>query len=127
MGAPSFPKSSPALVERYEAALASHPETVGRSMFGYPASFIGGNMATGLCRDDWYVRLPPDEREVLLGIPGAGPFAPMPGRPMREYVVLPPSIVADDAALHGWLRRAIAYGASLPSKDVARPRAKTSP
>jgi hypothetical protein len=35
---------------------------------------------------------------------------------MGGYAVLPPSIVADDHALRGWLDRAIDYGRSLPAK-----------
>ena len=40
----------------------------------------------------------------------------MPGRTMRGYATLPPDVVADDAALDGWLEKAIAFAASLPAK-----------
>jgi hypothetical protein len=40
----------------------------------------------------------------------------MPGREMKGYAIVPPSIVADDAALDGWLERAFANGRSLPPK-----------
>ena len=55
-------------------------------MFGYPALFVGGNLATGLftrtagsCGSR--ERTPP--RAVRL--PGRGPFSPMPGRAMKGY------------------------------------------
>lgn len=85
-------------------------------MFGYPAAFVGGNMSTGLHQDAWMVRLPEGARAELLALDGARVFEPMAGRPMREYVVLPPSVVGDDAALDLWVARSIAYAASLPAK-----------
>ena len=39
---PSFEKSSPALVARFEAVAARHPEARRKPMFGYPALFVGG-------------------------------------------------------------------------------------
>ena len=35
---------------------------------------------------------------------------------MKGYAVLPPDVVADDAALDGWLERAIEFGKTLPAK-----------
>ena len=84
-------------------------------MFGYPALFVGGNLASGLFADTWMVRLGPADLEALVELPGAGPFSPMPGRTMG-YATLPPDVVADDAALDGWLERAIAFAGSLPAK-----------
>ena len=55
--APSFAKSSPAIVARFEAVAARHPEARRKPMFGYPALFIGGNYATGLYEESWVVRL----------------------------------------------------------------------
>jgi hypothetical protein len=40
----------------------------------------------------------------------------MQGREMKGYAIVPPSIVADDAALDEWLERAFAHGRSLPAK-----------
>jgi hypothetical protein len=113
---PTFEKSPPALVERFSAAMDRHPSAERRKMFGYPCAFVGGNMATGLFADSWMVRLPDTERAELLAVEGARPFEPMAGRPMREYVVVPPAIVADDAALDRWVGRALAYAGSLPAK-----------
>ncbi len=44
------------------------------------------------------------------------PFSPMAGRTMRGYGILPPDVVADDAALDQWLERAIDFAGSLPPK-----------
>ena len=46
----------------------------------------------------------------------------MPGRPMTGFTLLPTSIVDDDGAIRQWVRRAIAYGTTLPPKV---PKAKS--
>ena len=113
---PKFEKSSPELVARFDAAAARFPEAERRKMFGYPALFVGGNLVTGLFAQTWMIRLSHDDREALLAMPGAAPFEPMAGKPMKGYATLPDDVVADDAALDGWVRRTIAFGATLPAK-----------
>ena len=113
---PAFTKSPPQLVARFDAAAARHPQAERRKMFGYPALFVGGNLATGLFADRWMVRLRPADLEAALALPGAEPFSPMPGRSMKGWAALPPDVVADDAALEPWLERAFAFAGSLPAK-----------
>ena len=113
---PKFEKSSPELVARFDATAARFPEAERRKMFGYPALFVGGNLITGLFAQRWMIRLPDDDREALLAVPGASPFEPMPGKPMKGYATLPDGVVADDASLDEWVRRAIAFGQTLPAK-----------
>ncbi len=113
---PSFHKSPTGLVARFDAAAERHPHAQRRKMFGYPALFVGGNLATNLFRDAWVVRLAADDLEAILAMPGAGPFAPMPGRPMRGYATLPPAIIADDAELDRWLAKALSFAGTLPAK-----------
>ena len=72
MAGPQFTKSPPELVERFDAAAARHPDAQRRKMFGYPALFVGGNLATGLFADTWMVRLGPADLEALVALPGAG-------------------------------------------------------
>jgi TfoX/Sxy family transcriptional regulator of competence genes len=109
-------KSPPELTERFAAVASRHPAGQRRTMFGYPALFVGGNLATGLFADTWMVRLAPADLEALLAMPGSAPFTPMPGRTMRGYATLPAGVVSDDAALDAWLERALAFAASLPAK-----------
>jgi TfoX/Sxy family transcriptional regulator of competence genes len=116
MAVPQFTKSPPELVERFDAAAARHPAAARRKMFGYPALFVGGNLATGLFADTWMVRLAPADLAALVALPGAAPFAPMPGRTMKGYATLPPDVVAQDAELDAWLERAITFAGSLPAK-----------
>ncbi len=85
-------------------------------MFGYPALFVGGNLATSLFEDRWVARLAPDDVARALELPGAERFAPAPNRVMRGWVLLPRETVDDDAALDGWVERAMAFAGSLPPK-----------
>ena len=87
-------------------------------MFGYPALFVGGNLATGLFAESWMVRLAPDDLATLLALPGAGPFTPMPGRTMKGYGTLPPDVVsrrrrAGRLARAGALVRRVAAGEAV--------------
>ncbi len=96
------------------------PDVVVKPMFGYRCAWINGNMVTGLFADEWWVRLSEPERDALLELPGAHPFEPMPGRSMGRYVVLPPEVAADDAALDPWLDKAIEFTRSMPPKKKWR-------
>ncbi len=109
-------KSSPELVETFQAAVPDGPGVERRQMFGYPCAFVNGNMFTGLHEERLIVRLPEDRRAELLAVDGASVFEPMKGRPMRQYVVVPPMILGDAKALRAWMRRARDYAASLPAK-----------
>jgi hypothetical protein len=112
---PSFTKSPPELVERFGAVLADYPEAVRKQMFGYPAAFVGGNMATGLFRDEWVVRLPAEEIEAARAA-GARPFEPAPGKPMKAFVMIPRGDVGDDVAIRRWVERGLALARSMPAK-----------
>jgi len=115
---PTFTKSSPELVARFESTLDRHaaPDVTLRKMFGYPCAWIAGNMLTGLFAEDWWVRVSEPDREALLALPGAHQFEVMPGKAMGRYVVLPPDVVTSDADLDAWLERAIAFTRTVPPK-----------
>ena len=113
---PSFEKSPPDLVERFEAVARRFPEADRRQMFGYPCLFVGGKLVTGLHESSWMVRLPEAGLAELLAMSGAGPFEPMAGRAMKGYAVLPADLVADDGAIEAWVRRAIDHVRTLPPK-----------
>jgi TfoX/Sxy family transcriptional regulator of competence genes len=113
---PAFTKSPPELVARFDAAAARHPQAERRKMFGYPALFVGGNLATGLFADRWMLRLRPADLEEVLALPGAAPFSPMPGKGMKGYASLPDDVIADDARLDEWIGRSLAAAGDLPPK-----------
>ena len=99
-----------------DAALPADPRVERRKMFGYPCAFVNSNMFAGLHQQSLIVRLPEGERARLLQEPGAEVFEAMPGRPMREYVAVPPGMIRDGPTLAAWVGRAFAYGAGLPPK-----------
>ena len=81
---------SPAeLTERFAGVTDGSPASPASKMFGEIAGFVNGNMVTGLHAGRWFVRLTGDDKAEALALPGAGPFEPMPGRPMGDYIVLP--------------------------------------
>jgi hypothetical protein len=110
------------LVERFKAVMDGFPGVERRQMFGYPCAFANGRMLTGLFESSWIVRLPDDARAEMLMLEGARPFEAMPGRPMREYVVVPEAIVQDTSALLPWLERSLAYVSMLPPKPPKPPK-----
>ena len=57
---------------------------------------------------------------AFLALPGASPFVPMEGRPMREYVAAPPGMLASPDELEKWMGRAFSFTKSLPPKVKAR-------
>jgi len=121
------PKWKPApqhLVSTFERAAGSLSGAEVRKMFGYPAAFLGGNMFTGLHEDHMILRLSEQDRTILLQERGARIFEPMPGRPMREYVVVPESILASPPKLSEWLNRAQAYARTLPAKSSKGKRSR---
>lgn len=90
-------------------------------MFGYPSAFVAGNLFAGLHQESVIVRLGENERAAAIAEQGARIFEPIPGRPMREYIVLPDAALKRRGKLAGWLQRALDYAASLPTKEK-RPR-----
>jgi TfoX/Sxy family transcriptional regulator of competence genes len=122
----AWKKSSPELIARFSACLPDDPLVERRSMFGYPCAFVQGHMVSGLHEERLIVRLPADERDALMAEGGAI-FSPMPGRLMKEYVVVPPALVAKHQALCTWVARAVAYGTTLPPKAAKAPKAPKPP
>jgi TfoX/Sxy family transcriptional regulator of competence genes len=108
-------KSPEELVAAFDSVMPGAPAVM-RKMFGCPAGFIHGNMFMSLHQEDMILRLPDKSRTELLAIEGARLFEPMPGRPMREYVVVPVSIVHDPEKLGQWVSKALEYATSLQPK-----------
>ena len=93
-----------------------------RPMFGCPAYFTGGNLFAGVWQETMMLRLS-EEGRAEIAAAGGRPFEPMPGRAMKEYVALPPDMMADRDVAAAWVRKAAAYAASLPPKEK-KPRKK---
>jgi TfoX/Sxy family transcriptional regulator of competence genes len=86
-----------------------------RPMFGSVAAFANGYMFMGLYAADLFVRLPEAERAGRLAA-GWHNLEPMPGRPMRDYVVLAGDWRAAPDQAREWAARALEFVVSLPPK-----------
>lgn len=111
-------KAPAALVKVFNEALSTVPGAQARTMFGYPAAFVNGNMFTGIFADRMFVRLPADGLAEASRL-GGKPFEPMPGRPMKAYTEIPDQIVSFPAKLRTWMVRGYEYTESLPPKGKA--------
>ncbi|HXK24802.1 MAG TPA: TfoX/Sxy family protein [Myxococcota bacterium] len=123
---PRWRRSPPELAQAFDGALPDDPRIERRAMFGFPCAFTGGHLFSGLHQADILVRLDEPDREKLLSQPGARVFEPMAGRPMREYVLVPPALHADPRALRGWIARALEFTAAMPAKKSASKKKTTT-
>jgi TfoX/Sxy family transcriptional regulator of competence genes len=113
-------KSPETLVQRFSEIVPHDPRVERRKMFGYPAAFVAGNLFMGLHQEALILRLSEKDRTSFLKIDGASVFEPMPGRPMREYVVVPSSMLNGVASLAKWIRRSLDYASSIPPRRAGK-------
>jgi TfoX N-terminal domain len=123
---PKFEKSPPELVTRFDELAELVPEATRRPMFGYPSCVLNGNMFMSLFQDDLVLRLGPGDRETLISKHGGTPFEPMPGRQMKDYVVVPPAMVSTKR-VEPWVERSIEFARSLPPKAKKAAKANKAP
>ena len=115
----AWKKTSPELVTAFDKAVPVAPSVTRRPMFGYPSALVNGNMFAGTFQDSIVVRLAETDRAALLKLKGAAPFEPM-GHPMKEYVVVPASIVSKPKELGAWIERGHRYAKTLPAKSATK-------
>jgi TfoX/Sxy family transcriptional regulator of competence genes len=117
---PTFRKSSSELIARFGELAVLAGDADRKQMFGYPTCVLRGNMFMGLHEDSLILRLAESGRAEFTDRHGATAFEPMPGRPMKEYVVVPPALLYDDA-VSDWARRSLAHAEQPRAK---KPRKK---
>ena len=108
-------KTPPQLVASFDRAAPKDPRVVRKPMFGYPALFLNGNMFAGTFQNKIVARLSEADRQKAI-TNGVKQFEPMPGRPMKEYIVVPATDVGTPAALRSWIARAHRHALTLPAK-----------
>jgi len=111
-----IPKPDPKAKKALEAIVASVPGAVVKPMFGNFSGFKDGTMFAGMFGKEVFVRLSEDDRAAALEVPGAKVFEVMKGRPMKEYVCLPPAVLADKKKTGAWVAKSIAYARTVPPK-----------
>ncbi len=113
---PKFTKTPREIVAAFDAASPSRSDVQRKTMFSYPALFVKGNMFAFTFGPKIAVRLDEAGRAKAAKA-GAGPFEPMPGRQMKEYVSVPASAMKG-AALKKWIADGLAYADTLPAKTA---------
>ena len=104
-------------VKAFEVATSGLAGAEPRKMFGYSCVFAMGNMFAGLHEAGMVLRLSDEQRVEFLRLKGAEQFEPMPGRVMREYVVVPRGLLNAPDQLQEWVERSLSYVSSLPAKE----------
>ena len=121
----AWTKSPQSLIDLFEKSVPSGANISLRKMFGYPAAFAGGNLFIGLHQDDFIMRLSERDRARFSAEYGERVFEPMRGRPMREYVRLPPELLSDARKRASWIRRSLRYAEVIPPKAKSPERSQS--
>lgn len=119
-----LPKATRAAIALFESIRPTAPNVSVRAMFGQPAAFRAGHLFLGVFGDAVFLRMSETDRQAARRLPGARPFEPMPGRAMREYVVLPTSVLSDPPRARAWIERSLGYVSTLPTKTPARTKSR---
>jgi TfoX/Sxy family transcriptional regulator of competence genes len=112
----TWEKMSQATAEKL-AALVEGFECQKKPMFGHEVYWVKGNMFAGVFASQVWIRLSRDDQaDFFEAYEDAKLFEPMAGRPMKDYVVLPDAVLADNKVANTWLEKAYNYTATLPEK-----------
>lgn len=104
---------------RYEQMMkaASTFDVRARRMFNGMGIYTGEKMFAFLYEDEIGLKLPPEELEQALAMPGAGPVQPDPNSdPMREYVKLPPDVINNFEIFTVWVEKSANYARRKPQQ-----------
>ena len=119
----TMPKPTSDSIERFKRVLSADDRASLRPMFGNLAAFANGYLFAGLFGDSVFVRADP-ETDASIMAAGGQPFAPMPGRPMTGYVVLPVTWATDDERLAAAIATSLEHTMAMPPKPPKPPKAK---
>jgi TfoX/Sxy family transcriptional regulator of competence genes len=103
------------LADSVRRELSRQAGLVEKKMFGGLAFLINGNMSVGIHGDELIVRIDPDATDAALQEPGARLFD-LTGRPMKGWLLVGGSGIAEAKALEKWVHRGVEYASSLPKK-----------
>jgi len=90
-------------------------------MFGYPCAFVNRNMFAGLFGEEMFLRLTAAERAKMMKNQGAKPFEPMPGRVMKEYIIVPSGLLGNSPGLKRLIARSMQFAKTLKPKMKKAP------
>src|SRR5215210_3230359 len=98
----------PGTVQRIRRYLAARDDVVEKRMVGGLSFLVGGRMCCGVTSTGLMVRLGRDGVASALEEPHVRPLE-LGGKPIAAFLVIEPEGFAADAALAGWLDRALAF------------------
>jgi TfoX/Sxy family transcriptional regulator of competence genes len=103
-------KKSPAtLVAMFDDVAPKGAGVERKKMFGYPCAFANRQLFIGLHQDNMVLKLGDKDRDAFIQKYAAEIFSPMPGRTMREYVVVPHKLFTKKPELRKWIGKSLAY------------------
>ncbi len=117
---PKFTRTPEELVQIFEKTISDFPMAEQRKVFGYPAAFVNGQMFTGPHGTNVILRLAEPDRAAFMAQYKTQLFEPMPGRPMKEYVLVPEVVYKSPQVLGPWIEKAMAFAQSLPPKTARK-------
>jgi TfoX/Sxy family transcriptional regulator of competence genes len=113
-----MPRPASESTRRFDKLVGGDERIHVRKVFGNPAAFVNGNMCFGVFGSDVFLRFSEGDQELARKIPGARPFEPMAGRPMRGYLILPPAVLENSQESRRWVEAAIQHTLRLPPKPL---------
>jgi TfoX/Sxy family transcriptional regulator of competence genes len=123
---PKWTKAPEALVDLFNQIEADLQNTESRKMFGYPCAFSANQMFFGVFQNSMFLRLSEFDRRAFLQQYGTKLFEPMPGRPMKEYAVVPETLLKAPKELKKWIDKSRTYVSQLPAKPPKTKKASSS-
>ncbi len=103
------------IAERVRKKLARHKGFEEKKMFGGIGFLLNGNMCIGVWKEFLILLLGVEGYEVALVEPHTKEFD-ITGRSMKGWVMVEPEGFAEEDGLTKWLKQAIAFVKTLPSK-----------
>jgi TfoX/Sxy family transcriptional regulator of competence genes len=102
------------LAERIRSELNGIP-FVEKKMFGGVGFLLNGNMACGVHKDDFIVRVDPEKHSALLKKTHVRQFD-MTGRPMKGWLVVDTDGIKTNKQLNIWIKEGVEFALTLPPK-----------
>jgi TfoX/Sxy family transcriptional regulator of competence genes len=102
------------LAERIRSGL-SGIRFVEKKMFGGVGFLLNGNMACGVNKDDFIVRVDPEKHAALLKKTHVRPFD-LSGRQMKGWLVVDAEGLKTDKQLNTWIKEGVDFALTLPPK-----------
>ena len=103
------------LAQRIREVLGEQPGLVEKKMFGGIGFMVHGNMACGVHKDAFIVRVGPEKHEEALARPHTKPFD-ITGRAMKGWIMVTSDGYESDEALEDWVQQGLDFALSLPAK-----------